>query len=103
MEKDFLAHTKSARDAIALRLAELIPDEPKTLYEPIRYATGSGGKYLRSLLAFLTSRNNPNANWLPAACAVELLHLFTLVHDDIMDNADTRRGKPSLHKEFGTS
>jgi len=98
--KDFLKNTESVRKHIELRLAELIPDSPKSLYDPIRYALESGGKRIRPVLSYLGSLSNPKSDWLPAACAVELLHSFTLVHDDIMDNADSRRGKPTLHKKY---
>ena len=101
--KDFLKNTEDARKQIELRLRELIPDSPKSLYDPIRYAMESGGKRLRPVLAYLTSLADRQSDWLPAACAVELLHSFTLVHDDIMDNADSRRGKPTLHKKYDVS
>ena len=78
----------------------LIPESPRSLYDPIRYTFEAGGKRLRPVLTFLSSLSNPDANWLPAACAVELLHNFTLVHDDIMDNARSRRGNPTMHTKY---
>jgi geranylgeranyl diphosphate synthase type II len=100
---DFLQATESARNQIDLRLRELIPESPKSIYDPVRYVLASGGKRIRPALTYLTSLAMPYADWLPAACAVELLHNFTLVHDDIMDHADTRRGRPTLHKQYDES
>jgi geranylgeranyl diphosphate synthase type II len=98
--KQFLTSTEAARNQIEARLLELIPESPRSLYDPIRYALESGGKRIRPVLTYLSSLTNSEADWLPAACAVELLHNFTLVHDDIMDNAATRRGKPTLHTKY---
>jgi len=76
--------------------------KPLSLYEPGAYILNSGGKRLRPLLVLLSSKavggNFKNAY--NAAAAVEMLHNFTLVHDDIMDNADKRRGRPTLHKKY---
>lgn len=96
----FLRTTESARTEVRSRLHKLIPESPQSLYDPIRFVLASPGKYLRPVLAYLASLSNPKADWLPAGCAVELLHNFTLVHDDIMDNAASRRGKPTLHKKY---
>jgi geranylgeranyl diphosphate synthase type II len=96
----FLQQTEIARNKIGVRLRELIPESPKSLYDPIRYTLEGGGKYIRPVLTFLASQSDPKCDWLPAACAVELLHNFTLVHDDIMDNADLRRGNLTAHKKY---
>ncbi|MCG8373539.1 MAG: polyprenyl synthetase family protein [Balneolales bacterium] len=78
------------------------PEKPTTLYQPYEYALGVGGKRIRPLLTVLANGmcggNEDDA--FPAAMAVEILHNFTLVHDDIMDSADTRRGKPSVFKKW---
>jgi geranylgeranyl diphosphate synthase, type II len=73
--------------------------EPRSLYEPIRYAMEGNGKRLRPVLLLLTcdALNGPAEEALPAAAAVELMHNFTLVHDDIMDHDATRRGRPTVH------
>lgn len=92
--------TEGAVEAIEKRILELTPDEPASLYEPLHYIHEAGGKRLRPVLTFLASRSNPNADWISAGTAVELLHTFTLIHDDIMDNANTRRGKRTLHKKY---
>ncbi|HEX5316829.1 MAG TPA: polyprenyl synthetase family protein, partial [Candidatus Kapabacteria bacterium] len=82
-------------------LNQLIPAEPQSLYDPVRAALSSGGKRIRPTLTALAAGDAPESAWLPAAAAVELLHAFTLVHDDIMDNAETRRGSPTVHIAFG--
>jgi len=79
--------------------------KPASLYEPGSYILNSGGKRLRPLLVLLSSKavggNFKDAY--NAAAAVEMLHNFTLVHDDIMDNADKRRGRLTLHKMYDNS
>lgn len=79
--------------------------EPASLYEPIRYIMGLGGKRLRPLLTLLSySLFNKNVKEIvPFACAVEAFHNFTLMHDDIMDKAPVRRGKPTVHKKWNLS
>lgn len=79
-----------------------LPKKPETLYEPFRYALDAGGKRIRPLLTLLANGicAGETKHALPAALAVEILHNFTLVHDDIMDSADTRRGKPSVFKKW---
>jgi len=75
---------------------------PISLYEPGSYILNSGGKRLRPLLVLL-SANAVSGKFkyaYNAAAAVEMLHNFTLVHDDIMDNADKRRGRLTLHKKY---
>lgn len=76
--------------------------EPRSLYEPSAYLLASGGKRLRPLLVLLSAKavGAKFSRAYNAAVAVELLHNFTLVHDDIMDNADKRRGRLTLHKKY---
>ncbi|MCX7649932.1 MAG: polyprenyl synthetase family protein [Flavobacteriales bacterium] len=77
--------------------------EPEGLYEPIRYIMRLGGKRIRPLL-FLMACDAVGGRWrehLSQAYALELFHNFTLVHDDIMDGASLRRGKPTVHEKFG--
>ncbi|MDY3979259.1 MAG: polyprenyl synthetase family protein [Tidjanibacter sp.] len=82
-----------------------IEGEPHSLYEPIAYSLQGGGKRLRPMLTVtacnIFSDNAPAA--LPAAAAIEVFHNFTLLHDDIMDNASVRRGKPSVVGNWGTN
>ncbi len=79
------------------------PDNPSNLYEPIRYVLGMGGKRFRPVLLLMACEafDTPYERALPAALAIEIFHNFTLVHDDIMDNAPLRRGKPTVHEQFG--
>ena len=81
------------------------PEEPDTLYEPIVYSLGKGGKRLRPLLAMMACNifSDDVACALPCAAAVEVFHNFTLLHDDIMDNAAVRRGKPAVHRKWGVN
>jgi geranylgeranyl diphosphate synthase type II len=76
--------------------------EPVSLYVPGSYILNSGGKRLRPLLVLLSAKavGGEFKNAYNAAAAVEMLHNFTLVHDDIMDNADKRRGRLTLHKKY---
>ena len=96
------------------RLTELIdgklnslelPDSPSSLYAPVKYTLNLGGKRIRPYLTLngcgLCGGDPEEA--LPAAVAIELLHNFTLLHDDIMDAAETRRGKPSVFSKWDSS
>lgn len=76
--------------------------KPKSLYEPASYILQSSGKRLRPLLVLLSARASGGKfkDVYNAAVAVEIMHNFTLVHDDIMDNADLRRGNQTLHKKY---
>jgi len=76
--------------------------EPGSLYEPGSYILNSGGKRLRPLLVLLSAKavGGKFSAAYNAAAAVEMLHNFTLVHDDIMDNAEKRRGRLTLHKKY---
>ncbi|MFO7448101.1 MAG: polyprenyl synthetase family protein [Ignavibacteriaceae bacterium] len=79
--------------------------KPFSLYKPSAYIMESGGKRLRPLLVLLSAKATGGSfnKAYNAAAAVELLHNFTLVHDDIMDNADKRRGLLTLHKKYDLS
>ncbi len=84
-------------------LAQLeLPLEPERLYAPISYSLEAGGKRIRPMLVLLSySLFNDNLSLaMPAAAAVEVFHNFTLLHDDIMDNAEVRRGKPAVHVKW---
>ncbi|MFI3281718.1 MAG: polyprenyl synthetase family protein [Rikenellaceae bacterium] len=80
-----------------------LPTEPTRLYAPISYSLEAGGKRIRPMLVMLCSSlfSDKTSVALPAAAAVEVFHNFTLLHDDIMDNADVRRGKPAVHVKWG--
>ena len=75
---------------------------PEELYEPIRYIMNLGGKRLRPLLTLLGYQlyNEDTPSVIPAAAAVEVFHNFTLMHDDIMDEAPLRRGQATVHEKW---
>ena len=79
-----------------------IEKEPKNLYQPIDYILQLGGKRLRPVLTLLTTDifNSDYKLALPAAMAVEVFHNFSLVHDDIMDDAPLRRGNSTVHEKW---
>lgn len=81
------------------------PDHPKQLYDPITYIINLGGKRVRPLLVLMaTELFGEDANKsIDAAMAIEIFHNFTLVHDDIMDNAPLRRGKATVHEKWSTN
>jgi len=76
--------------------------EPKNLYEPIDYILQLGGKRIRPVLTLMAADifGDDYQKALPAALAVEVFHNFTLVHDDIMDDAPLRRGKATVHEKW---
>ena len=80
-----------------------LPEEPQLLYQPILYAMSGGGKRIRPTLLLLCCEafGGDVREAMSAASAVEMFHNFTLLHDDIMDNALVRRGKPSVFAEWG--
>lgn len=79
--------------------------EPTELSNPCNYMVGLGGKRIRPALVLMSYElfDNRLSRALPAALAVELFHNFTLIHDDIMDQAPLRRGKPTVHALFDTN
>ena len=76
--------------------------EPKNLYEPIQYILGLGGKKMRPVLTLMSAEifDVDYSKALPAALAVEVFHNFSLVHDDIMDDAPLRRGNITVHEKW---
>lgn len=76
--------------------------EPHGLYEPIEYVLSLGGKRIRPMLMLMAYElwKDDSEKILPQAVALETFHNFTLLHDDVMDNADVRRGKPTVHKKW---
>ncbi|WP_105046613.1 polyprenyl synthetase family protein [Polaribacter gangjinensis] len=76
--------------------------EPKNLYEPIDYILQLGGKRMRPILTLMAADifSSDYKKALPAALAVEVFHNFTLIHDDIMDEAPLRRGKKTVHEKW---
>ena len=91
------------RLTIENRLSKALKNrKPYSLYKPAAYILESGGKRLRPLLVLFSAKaaGGKFSKTYNAAVAVELLHNFSLVHDDIMDNADKRRGRPTIHKKY---
>lgn len=79
-----------------------LPATPSGLYDPIRYTLASGGKRLRPtlLLAVVQALGGDVKAAMPQALGIEMFHNFTLLHDDVMDNADVRRGRPTVHRRW---
>src|SRR6478735_9267444 len=108
IESDFQAWMGEIQARTEAALARLLPPAhmaPTRLHEAMRYATLEGGKRVRPLLAFAAGEVAAAApeRLEIAACAVELIHAYSLVHDDLpcMDNDVLRRGKPTVHVEYG--
>lgn len=87
---------------IGRRSVQLNNNRPAGLYEPVSYSLGVGGKRLRPVMLLLSynlyARDIEAV--LPAALAIEVFHNFTLLHDDIMDKAEVRRNKPTVHMKY---
>lgn len=81
----------------------LVRKEPAALYKPFHYIMAMGGKRMRPVMALLSCQlfQDDVRPALPAAFSVEVFHNFSLVHDDIMDAADLRRGQATVHKKYG--
>ena len=86
-------------------LFNIYNDGPVSLTEPISYVLNNPGKRLRPLLAMLVadSLNNNNDDALKVALSIEMLHNFTLIHDDIMDDDNFRHGKVTVHCKWDES
>jgi geranylgeranyl diphosphate synthase type I len=90
-------------DKINKYFVSFLTGEPSELYEASAHYIKSGGKRLRPIMAIKSCEmfGGTRERALPAASAVEFIHNFSLVHDDIMDNDDLRHGIPTVHKNFG--
>ena len=94
------------RKMVDARLASAVRDrDPRELHNACRYVLTGGGKRIRAVLVMLSceATGGRAERALEAATAVEMLHNFTLVHDDIMDNAAERRGRPTVHRRWGVN
>lgn len=82
-----------------------LPEKPNTLYDPQRYMLSSAGKRIRPILTLIGCGlcGEEFEKAVPAALAVEMVHNFTLIHDDIMDQAEIRRGAPPVHIKWDKS
>lgn len=79
--------------------------KPMSLYEPVKYVLSMGGKRIRPtlmLMAYNLYKDDPESI-LPAACGIETYHNYTLLHDDLMDNADMRRGRQTVHVKWNAN
>ena len=102
----FLSHIEFLRAEIDKALQKLPIDEsPEYLYRPIKYIVKGKGKSLRPILVHLSGHihNADPSELMKGSLAIELLHNFSLVHDDIMDGDDTRHSQPSVHKKWDES
>lgn len=102
-----LDYIKSCQSRVDEQLHQVLPRDSavsKRLIEAMSYSVFNGGKRIRPLLAYAASQavGGSQSSADPAACAVELIHAYSLVHDDLpaMDDDDLRRGKPTCHKAF---
>ena len=97
--KTFQEYLDTINQAIA---AIPYPEQPRQLYEPIAYHMALGGKRIRPVLTLMAcdAMGGDPSMALDAAVGIEMFHNFTLLHDDVMDNADVRRGKPTVHRRW---
>ncbi|MDZ7341515.1 MAG: polyprenyl synthetase family protein [candidate division KSB1 bacterium] len=101
--KTFEARMQYYRDLVQDRLKQVVTKkQPRSFYEPVEYIMESEGKRIRPILLLLACQavGGDVSRALDASIAVEILHNFTLVHDDIMDQDDLRRGRPTVHKKW---
>ena len=96
------------RAEVEAALDRALPSEakwPATIHRAVRYSLFAGGKRIRPVLVLAAGEavGGDAAETMPLACAVEMIHTYSLIHDDLpaMDNDDLRRGKPTSHKVFG--
>jgi geranylgeranyl diphosphate synthase type I len=106
MDKELDGELQTRALMVTQAIEELLPlAHPRPLYQASRHLVDAGGKRLRPAMLLLAGEaaGGEDAMLAPAAVSIELIHNFTLIHDDIMDNADVRRGRPSVHKLWGQS
>ena len=97
---------KELSDLFAERFNQnILSTQPGTLYEAGNYFIQLGGKRVRPVICLMGNElfDEINPDTWEAALAIELFHNFTLIHDDIMDRASLRRGKPTVHEKYGSS
>ena len=108
-DEEFLrAYLNDRQKIVEEALLRYLPSEdniPAEIFKAIRYSVFAGGKRIRPILclAAVEAVGGDMAPAMPVACALELIHTYSLIHDDLpaMDNDDFRRGKPTSHKVFG--
>lgn len=96
------ANEYSAELESALRSLPLPSGKVSNLYQPIEYALSAGGKRIRPVLVLMAADafGEKSAEAMEPAIGIEMFHNFTLLHDDVMDNSDLRRGRPTVHKKY---
>ncbi len=102
VEKKYNLYLTTINDALGRCFSK---QSPATLYAPAKYILEGNGKRIRPFLALLASEAvcGSSTDALKVALAVEILHNFTLIHDDIMDQAELRHGRPTVHKKWNTN
>ncbi|MBN2507246.1 MAG: polyprenyl synthetase family protein [Verrucomicrobia bacterium] len=105
---DLAGFLKTRTERVNRALNRFLPKattKPQTIHRAMRYSLFAGGKRMRPALCLAAAQacGGRESDALPAACAVECIHTYSLIHDDLpaMDNDDFRRGKPTNHKVFG--
>jgi len=103
----YIAHKKGLIDKTLDKCLPSSRCKPQIIHKAMRYATFPGGKRIRPVLtiASFEACSGRGEAIIPIACAIELIHTYTLIHDDLpcMDNDDYRRGKLSCHRKFSES
>ncbi|MBZ5697910.1 MAG: polyprenyl synthetase family protein [Acidobacteriia bacterium] len=101
----FFEEDRAAVDAALERLMPKENAQPPSIHRAMRYSVQAGGKRVRPILCLESARifSADVTPALPVACALEFIHTYSLIHDDLpaLDNDDLRRGKPTCHKKFG--
>ena len=108
LEEDLVQYLEQKRQLVEASLRsvfELVQDAPRSLLEAMQYSLWAPGKRLRPLLVLMAAEacGDMDGRGMPAACAAEIVHTYSLIHDDLpaMDDDDLRRGLPTCHRKFG--
>src|SRR5437660_2795381 len=103
--ESYLSSRRTTIEAALAAQLELCAPAPQTLHEAMAYSLLAGGKRLRPILALAACEavGGKPEDAIDAGCAVEFIHTYSLIHDDLpaMDDDDFRRGRPTSHKQFG--
>jgi len=103
--KDYLKARVALVDDALNQYLPVVSETPRTIHQAMRYSVFAGGKRLRPVLTLAAAEacGGSTENAMAPACAVEMMHTYSLVHDDLpgMDNDDLRRGRPTSHKVYG--
>ncbi len=103
--KNYLKSQQTLIDDALNKFLPRVTQRPKTVHQGMRYSVFAGGKRLRPILTLAAAEacGGDPENALPPACSVEIMHTYSLVHDDLpsMDDDDLRRGRPTSHKVYG--